>query len=165
MSTEDATVQIPGAPQPSATLWLGIVAAAGAASWLATLVTMLINEPTQGQLIAAGLCVSVTVSMGAVTAWARYSVARTASDHHQQLVLLVAGQHALVVAEARRNRLSTEEAAGRACLERQAINSKLKKIISEMPSYWHGVADTVQQEFAENDDNVRPIGRVRGPRP
>jgi hypothetical protein len=164
MSTEDPTVQIPCVPQPAATLWLGIAAAAAGASWLATLATMFANKPTQGQLLAAGLCASVTISIIAVSAWARYSLAKAASDHHHQLALLVAGQHALVVAEAHRNRVSTEEAAGQACIERQAISLKLTKVMEEMPSYWHEVADGIQQELAEPSNNVRAIGRTRGPR-
>lgn len=165
MSTEDATVEIPGAPHPSSILWLGVAAAAGGLSWLVTLVTMLVGEPTRGQFIAAGLCISVTVSITAITAWMRYELAKAAGEHHHQIALLVAGQHALLVAEARRNRLGTEEAAGRACIERQAISIKLTKIMEEMPSYWHDVADGIQQEFAETGNNVRAIGRTRGPRP
>lgn len=163
MSTEDATVQISAAPRPSTILWLGIAAAGGGASWLVTLVTMFANGPTQGQLIAAGLCASVTISVSAVGAWVRYSLAKAAGTHHLQLSLLLAGQHALSMADARATRRSIEEAAGQACAQRQALGIKLTKIIEDMPTYWHGTADTLQQ-WAEAEDNVRAIGRPRGPR-
>lgn len=161
MSTEEATVQIPSLPQPSSILWLGIGVAGSGLSWLVTLVTMLANEPTQGQMIAAGLCISVTASMLAVTAWMRYSLAKAAGEHQQQLSRVLAGQHALLVAESRGVRRSMEEDAARACGERQAIGVKVTRIIDEMPTYWHGVADTFQHELA--DDNVRVIGRPRPP--
>lgn len=163
MSIEDSTVQIPSLPQPSNLAWLGGAGVAAGLSWMVTLVTVFAIGPLSGHLVAAGLCVSVTISICAVSAWMRYSLAKAAGEHHQQLALLLAGQHALLVAEVRLNRLSTEEAAGWACTERQAISVKLTKIIEEMPTYWHGTADTLQQ-WAEAESNVRPIGPTRGPR-
>lgn len=159
MSTEDATVQIPALPQPSSILWLGIGVAGSGLSWLVTLVTMVANEPTRGQYVAAGLCISVTASVAAVTAWMRYSLAKAAGQHQQHLSRVLAGQHALLVAESRHVLRSMEEVAASASAERQAIGVKLTKIIDEMPTYWHGVADTCQQDLS--DDNVRMITRPR----
>jgi len=163
MSIEDATVEIPFLPQPSSVAWLGGAAATAGLSWLVTLVAVFAIGPLPGHLVAVGLCVSVTISIVAVSAWMRYSLAKAAGEHHQQLALLLAGQHALLVAEARRNRRVSEEAAGRACIERQVISVKLTKVIEDMPTYWHGAADTIKQ-WAEADSNVRPIGPSHGPR-
>jgi hypothetical protein len=164
MNIEDATVEIPSLPQPSSMAWLGGAAAAAGLSWLVTLVTVVALGPLPGHLVAAGLCVSVTISITAVSVWMRYSLAKAAGEHHQQLAHLLAGQHALLAAELRRNRFVVEEAAGRACIERQAISVKLTKVVEDMPTYWHGAADTIQQ-WAEADRHVRPLGPSRGPRP
>lgn len=160
MSMRDETVEIPSIPQPTSILWLGVTAAGGALGWLVTVVTIFAGAQTPGQLIAAGLCASVTLSIAAVMAWARYSLAKTACEHHRQMSDLFTGQMVLMMAEARSMRRAVEQASGLACAERQALSTKLTKVIEDMPTYWNGVADEIQYGV---ENNVREIGRPRGP--
>jgi hypothetical protein len=161
MTNEEDTVQIPAVPRPASVLWLGITAATGGAGWLVTVTAMLLNTPSSGQLVAAGLCVSVTLSLAAVTAWGRYSLTRAAAENWRQHGSTTDGQYTLLIAEIRGVRRALEQAAGHASAERQAAGVKLTKIIDEMPTYWHGVADELSRNV--EGTNVRTFPH-RGPR-
>lgn len=160
MSTDEATVQIPSVPQPSSMAWLGAAAAAAGLSWTVTVTALMLNEPTIARMVTAGLCISVTVSVVAVLAWARYDLAKAAAARQRQLADLATGQQVLLIAEMRSLRRAVEESASRACIERQALGVKLTKVIDGQPGYWHGVADGVQRDVV---NSVREIGPFRGP--
>lgn len=162
MTNLEDTAEIPSIPRPTNLLWLGVTAAGGAVSWLVTVVTILGTRPTTWELQATGLCMSTTITVLAALTWARYSLAKTMTDNQRHFANLRAGQHALLVAEIRSLRVVIEQAAGAVTAEQQSAGAKLTKIINEMPTYWHGVADEMQREIGDGA-NIHVINQHRGP--
>jgi hypothetical protein len=156
MTNEEDTVQIQSAPRPASMVWLGITHAAAGLSWVVVVATMLINEPTRDQLIATGLCISVTTSIAALAAWNRYTYAKASAANAWHFSQLLAGQHAWTMAQMRRMCGDMKVADGQASADREAMSYKLTKIINDMPTYWHGVADEIEREV---EGNVRTLPR------
>jgi hypothetical protein len=142
-------------------MWLGACVSIASLSWIVTLVAMVAIEPEASLLITAGLGISVTVSMSTVAAWIRHDLSASAAKQQAQLQLVNAGQYTLAMAELRNLRRLIEQTAGHATAERQAISAKLTVLEQKVSgTYWHGVADTVEQ-MTGTDDNVFQLARGR----
>jgi hypothetical protein len=159
---EDKTVQIPALPRETSSTWLGVGAGSAGLIWAVTLVSMFANEPTTGMLIAAGLCASMTVSVGTIVAWTRHSLTRTAARQQNEMQLVAAGQYTLAMAEIRSVRKAVELTAGYATSERRALSAKVSELETQVATYWHGAADMLEQ-MTGTEDNVRHVAFGRAP--
>lgn len=173
---DDPTVTIPATPKPSTMLLLGAAVAAAILAWAGSLIA-LTQQTDRHLFVICGFAVSSCSTSAAAVAWARYLLARDAARHQVELLCTLASQHALAMAEVRRvegqysmtmaeirglKRL-VEETAGKATVEQEAMSVKLTKIMDNLPDYYNGVADMVEQ-MTGTEDNVRQIGRARVPR-
>lgn len=160
MSNNEDTVVIAAMPKPSTMLGLGATATAAVGAWSITLTGIIAAEANESLSLIGGLAACIVATNAAVLAWSRYTLARNAANHHRELLHVLAGQHAFVMAEMRRALRTVEERSGQASAERQAISAKLTKIMEQLPTYYDGVADT----FEQIGGNVTDIGRARVPR-
>lgn len=153
---EDTTVTIPQRPKPVSAAGLGALIALCATSWTVTAVALAGSGPSHDVTLNALLVASALFAIASIVYWAKYSAQNSAAKDHAALIRLLAGQHAMVMAELRAVRGVQEEHGGHLAAQLEALHAKVG-------DYFSAFADGVEVATG-TEGKVTSIGRARVPR-